>query len=42
MRREIAVVLPAEALDEADDSKDVVGILKEWLYGKRDATDSFQ
>ena len=41
-RRKIAVLLPAEALGPGEHRDDVVGILKQSLYGTRDAAVNFQ
>ena len=42
MRRNIAVSLPAEALEPGEDPKETVGILELSLYGTRDAATNFQ
>ena len=41
-RRKVAVILPEEALEPGERKEDVVGILKQSLYGTRDAAANFQ
>ena len=41
-RRKVAVNLPEEALSEGESKEHVVGILKQSLYGTRDAAVNFQ
>ena len=41
-RRKVAVILPDEALEPDEDKNEVVGVLKQSLYGTRDAAVNFQ
>ena len=41
-RRKVAVLLPDEAMEEGEDKSEVVGILRQSLYGTRDAATNFQ
>ena len=41
-RRKVAVILPEEALEPGEKRESVVGVLKQSLYGTRDAAANFQ
>ena len=41
-KRKVAVILPPEAFEPGENSEDIVGILKQSLYGTRDAAVNFQ